>query len=215
MKQPRPRLVEEERTHLQMLEDLRKSVRMSAVRVKVLTLLLSGVGLALSRSPIQQYRLVQGARKEWRAINRNALRRAIATFEGEGLLKVVQRSTGEYDVVLTTKGHTFAQITCFDGLSERPRPEVWDGVWRMVMYDVPEHSAQFRRELCTKLADLGFFEYQRSVFVYPYPCLDQVRMLQRLYDAHEYVRYAEVTRIDADAALCTFFSLSRTSGRGE
>jgi Phenylacetic acid-responsive transcriptional repressor len=173
---------------------------------------LAGIGLAFSYSPFQQYRLIRGVSKEWRQINRHALRRAIDAFEKEGILEMVRRADGEYDVVLTTKGTLFAQITCFDALVEHPRPERWDGVWRVVMYDVPEHSAQFRRELCVKLAKIGFFEYQRSVFVYPYPCLEQVRMLQDLYDAHRYVRYAEATHIDADKALRVFFGLPPNTG---
>lgn len=50
----------------------------------------------------------------------------------------------------------------------------WDKKWRIVIFDIPEelHSARvrFRR----KLKSLGFVMLQKSVFVFPYPCHEEI-----------------------------------------
>lgn len=44
----------------------------------------------------------------------------------------------------------------------------WDGKWRMVIFDVPEISKNKRDGLRRKLKDLGFAQWQESVYIAPF-----------------------------------------------
>lgn len=46
----------------------------------------------------------------------------------------------------------------------------WDNKWRIVIFDVPEELSMSRVKFRRKLRQLGFYMIQKSVFVFPYPC---------------------------------------------
>jgi phenylacetic acid degradation operon negative regulatory protein len=46
----------------------------------------------------------------------------------------------------------------------------WDGKWRIVMFDIPQKYERQRHLFRAKLKTLGFQMIQKSVFVIPYPC---------------------------------------------
>jgi len=70
---------------------------------------------------------------------------------------------------LTGKGRKFFAEQKFAD-TKIPSQEKWDGRWRFFMFDIPEKSRSFRNALRAKLKDLGFFQIQKSVWVYPFEC---------------------------------------------
>ena len=46
----------------------------------------------------------------------------------------------------------------------------WDKKWRVVIFDIPEELRSARKRLRGRLKHFGFFQLQKSVFVFPYPC---------------------------------------------
>ena len=55
-----------------------------------------------------------------------------------------------------------------------PQPKTWDKKWRLLMFDIPHKIKQARDTFRWKLKDLGFVPFQKSVWVYPYPCKDEI-----------------------------------------
>ena len=60
--------------------------------------------------------------------------------------------------------------------------EKWDGWWRVVIFDIPEYQKIARNALRHKLKYLGFFPLQKSVFVCPFKCEEQIEMIGNFYD---------------------------------
>jgi DNA-binding transcriptional regulator PaaX len=50
----------------------------------------------------------------------------------------------------------------------------WDGKWRIVMFDIPQKYERQRHLFRAKLKILGFQMLQKSVFVIPYPCEEEL-----------------------------------------
>src|SRR3989344_2046208 len=71
----------------------------------------------------------------------------------------------------------------------------WDGTWRLVIFDIPEKFKQARFALQCKLLDLEFYPYQRSVYVTPYRCRDEIEFLRQFFSVWDYVKYAEAEEI--------------------
>jgi len=44
----------------------------------------------------------------------------------------------------------------------------WDGIWTMIVFDIPEKQRRVRKILVQKLLDLGFGMLQRSVYISPF-----------------------------------------------
>ncbi len=64
-----------------------------------------------------------------------------------------------------------------------------------------------RDALRERLKNLGFYELQKSVFVFPYECQDEVNFLIEFFNLRKYVRYAVVESIDNDLHLRKIFNL--------
>lgn len=88
------------------------------------------------------------------------------------------------------------------------KPDHWDGKWRLVMYDIPSSRRDLSELLRQALRTLGFYKMQESVYVYPYPCFDQIEFLREYYALGDIVQYMLVDRIENDEAYITYFGLS-------
>ena len=88
-------------------------------------------------------------------------------------------------------------------------PEKWDGVWRIVIFDIAEKNRWARGGLREYLKRMGFFPLQKSTFAFPYPCRKEIVFLCRLYGVGNQLRYIETSDISFDEDLKQFFSLGR------
>ena len=50
----------------------------------------------------------------------------------------------------------------------------WDKKWRIVIFDIPQELHNKRNIFRAKLKHLGFHMLQKSVFVFPYPCEEEL-----------------------------------------
>lgn len=50
----------------------------------------------------------------------------------------------------------------------------WDHQWRIVIFDIPQEMHRQRNNFRNKLKSLGFYMLQKSVFVFPYPCEEEL-----------------------------------------
>ncbi|MBI2642315.1 MAG: CRISPR-associated endonuclease Cas2 [Candidatus Wildermuthbacteria bacterium] len=66
-------------------------------------------------------------------------------------------------------------------------PKTWDKKWRLLVFDIPEQEKRAREALRDFLKHLGFFGVQDSVFIYPFPCEDEIDVLTSLFEVQEYV----------------------------
>ena len=48
---------------------------------------------------------------------------------------------------------------------------------RLVMFDFPARFERVRRPFRDKLTDFGLVSYQKSIFIYPYECQEEIRTL--------------------------------------
>ena len=106
----------------------------------------------------------------------------------------------QHGIELTKKGKKRLEKTNFDKLAI-PKPEKWDGLWRLVLFDVPKSHDQGRRPFTAKIRQLGFQPLQQSVWLYPFPCKDEVALVARTYKVEQFVTYIETNHIDHEEKL--------------
>ena len=75
-------------------------------------------------------------------------------------------------------------------------PSSWDGLWRMVTYDVPRAQSAQRRLFAQELRRLGFVMIRESVWFHRYPSFDAVLELARYCNLQRSITLAEITRLD-------------------
>src|SRR3989338_118105 len=74
------------------------------------------------------------------------------------------------------KGKKIVKEIQFDNL-KIDKPKIWDGKWRIVIFDIPENERRRMRDaMRQKLQKIGFYQMQKSVWVFPYPCEKEIRL---------------------------------------
>jgi len=90
---------------------------------------------------------------------------------------------------------------------EITKPKSWDKKWRLLMFDIPENKKTVREELRNKLKDLGFYQFQKSVWIYPYPCENEIDFISEYFSIGQYLNLLTVEIIE-DKPLRGIFELS-------
>ncbi|MEK7541920.1 MAG: CRISPR-associated endonuclease Cas2 [Patescibacteria group bacterium] len=116
---------------------------------------------------------------------------------------------GVAEVRLTALGKRHVIARAFGELKIMPQ-DTWDGKWRMVVFDIPDRHKWAREGLREKLKSMGFYRLQESVFVFPYPCEEEMRFLVDIYNIAPCVRLIETDSISVESDLLKEFALRRT-----
>lgn len=180
--------------------------KIGPIQQKILLLLLSGMTLSLTSSAKTQEQVIRSVPKAWREINRTAVQRSIARLYASHLVNIQEHPNGETTYVLSDKGKKRALTFHFEKMGI-PKPPHWDGCWRIAVFDIPEKIKPARDALRNKLKILGFYELQKSVFIHPYPCKDELDILIENYGLRRFVRILEARSIDNELHLRRIFKL--------
>jgi DNA-binding transcriptional regulator PaaX len=173
---------------------------------KILLLLMGGLALGLSGSPKTSFQIIKALGKEWEEINRKSLRRAIKSLYESKLISEKQNPDGTITIILTSNGKKKALTYDLENMRIK-KPDKWDGKWRVVLFDIPDNRRKIRDALRFQLKNLGFYEFQESVFVYPYDCKDEIDYLIEFYDIRRFVRFIIADSIDNELHLKKQFHL--------
>ncbi len=186
----------------------RKTKRIySPTKQKILLLLATGLALSLQKTTLRpQRKIIERAVKEWTWINRHYLYRCRREFHHDRVVEYGEDDDGNIKIVLSEQGKE--RVLQFKiGQLALPKLKHWDGHWRIVLYDIPEKKKPAREALREKLKELGFYEWQKSVFIYPFPCRDEIDFLTEFFEIRSYVRYAELSNPTNEAELKLHFEL--------
>lgn len=183
-----------------------KKMIKSPVKKKVLLLLAGGLALGLARNPRNQKYIFQTIKKDWKDIDRKYLYKIVNEFKQERLVDYKENKDGTVKIVLSEKGKKIVLNFNIDKI-EIKRPLKWDKKWRLVMFDIPEKRRSERNILREKLREIGFKEIQKSVFVHPFPCLDEINFITEYFQLRSLVRYGEITNISNEEELKLKFKL--------
>lgn len=109
-------------------------------------------------------------------------------------------------IIITEKGKKKLLEYDLDSL-EIKKPKRWDGIWRIVTFDIPEKKRQARDALRQRLKELGFHQLHKSVFIHPYPCLDEIQFIEEIFKIGPYINFIEACKIEGDDWLKSKFDL--------
>lgn len=180
--------------------------RMGSLKKKVLLLLLAGLALGLTQSLKKQRWILSQIPKEFEKENQQALQRAIHSLYTSHLVQEKNNKDGSTTLTLSENGKQKALQFDIDKL-EIKRPAKWDKKWRVVMFDIPEKSRKLRNSLRFHFQKIGLIELQKSVFIYAYPCHEEIEFIIELYNARKYVRFLLVENVDNELHLQKKFGL--------
>jgi hypothetical protein len=183
-----------------------RKTRLGILGRQILFLLLSGVALGLTTSVRRHFWILENVPKELKKVKKEYLNRAIKRLYESKLVEVKENEDGSTVLVLSQEGRRKALVYKIDNLKLQ-RQEKWDGYWRILIFDVPEKFKRARNLLSRKLKEIGMYQLQKSVYVYPFECKDELDFIIEYFGLRPYVRFGLLKEIDNELHLRKIFDL--------
>lgn len=114
--------------------------------------------------------------------NKNEQKKFYDTFsylKKRGLISVEYRGR-QIHISLTDEGKEKAGKYQIDDL-EIKRSKKWDGKWRILIFDIDEKNKIKREALRGKIKELGLFQLQKSVWIFPYYFQKEIETLRNFF----------------------------------
>jgi len=183
-----------------------RKIRLGILGRQILFLLLSGVALGLTTSVRRHFWILENVPKELKKVKKEYLNRAIKRLYESKLVEVKENEDGSTVLVLSQEGRRKVLVYKIDNLKLQ-RQESWDGYWRILIFDVPEKFKRARNLLSRKLKEIGMYQLQKSVYVYPFECKDELDFIIEYFGLRPYVRFGLLKEIDNELHLRKIFDL--------
>ncbi|MFA6136434.1 MAG: hypothetical protein WC705_03740 [Candidatus Paceibacterota bacterium] len=132
------------------------------------------------------------------------LSQAIYYLKKRKLIRIYNKN-GKTSIVLTEKGEK-KKLEYDLELISIPKQKIWDEKWRIVMFDIPEKNKSQREYFRDKLKEIGFLQFQESVWIYPYPCKDEINFISESLYISPYINLLTAS-IEDDGPLRGAFSV--------
>lgn len=142
---------------------------------------------------------------EWEDFDERRLKQRLGSLYKQKEIKIYKMGD-KFAVQITKKGKRKLLRYKLEEI-ETPEPKQWDGKWRMVVYDVPEEKKSAREAIRITLKRLGFYELQKSVYLFPHPCHEVIEFLRELYGIGEHVTLFTVGYLENEVAYKEYFDL--------
>lgn len=123
-----------------------------------------------------------------------------------GLIEI-KRDGHDIHIALTAEGRRLAGKYQIDDLSIA-RPKKWDKKWRLIIFDIPSTANVIRDIFRGKLKEFGFYRLQKSTWIYPFECKEEIKLLREFLGVgKKEIQVLEVSNMEDDTYLRKVFEL--------
>ena len=135
------------------------------------------------------------------------VRQSVRGLERHGYLQVFKKDGKEHIKITPLGKQMMLQRSMI--LTRPKQPEKWDGLWRLVMFDIPENRRKAGNALRFALQKMGLIQIQKSVFVYPYPCKKEIDFIAGFFKIRKGITYATAHAIEGNTLLEKKFKVKK------
>lgn len=186
---------------------MKKALQINPKVKDVLKLLAAGVILSTvvlfpgiaAIGPLIKEEKERREKKEWEKFNLRRLKQTIKRLERQKEVQI----TNEV-VKITNKGKNKVLKYSLENMELKKKT---DGKWRVIVYDIA-NLKKFQRELFREtLKRLKFLRLQKSVYITPFICDDEIEYLRQLFSIGSEVLIFKVAEIENEQAHKRYFSI--------
>jgi len=120
----------------------------------------------------------------------------------------IESQKGTVKIKLTNKGKQKARKNYIKASINMPTRGKWDKKWRIIMFDIPDKHRIKRDTLRTFIKKFDMYQLQKSVWIYPFDCREQIDFLNNFLDLNNSeLRYLTVKDIGDDKVIRKHFRI--------
>lgn len=194
-----------EKDFLEIVSNYLESGSSGAVVSKVLlaTIALGGVVFVGAVAPNLVKVLAKTGKTE-NVLRTESIGATFSRFKRNGLVYLESRR-GMVTIKLTEKGRRY--VLGFAGGVRIKKPFIWDRKWRVVVFDIPVKKNREHATFRNRIKKLGFRQIQKSVWVHPFKCEDEVLFLAKELHIENTVEIFTVQKMIHEAKLRKCFNV--------
>lgn len=141
----------------------------------------------------------------WYGYYPSSVERMVNKLYRQGIVEIKDME-GKSVVSITKKGRV--EVLKYDlGQLTISKPQKWDGKWRLVIFDISNKNKKSRDIVRNKLKVMGFYKFQESVFIYPYPCEKEIQYMREVLEIPHDLKLIRADRIENERELRSIFNL--------
>lgn len=178
---------------------------------KILKYLAIGGGIVLLSliSPSGSSVILQSIFKNYlrkKRFERERFLRDLKNLQERELIDYREFSNGKVEIKLTKLGKEKILKYDIDEI-KLDTTKKWDRKWRLVMFDIPHYKKKARDAFREKLRELGFYAIQKSVYIVPHPCEDEIDFICSVFDIRHFVLILYVNKFEGGEKFKYHFNL--------
>lgn len=179
-------------------------------QAKKLVLSISKIILAVlwetGKITVQSFFPPQYARKYgYTSLYKNSYYNSLYGLKRRGVIQNTNR--GIYCLTKQGEKEAFLAYLNAEAKTYKQEKQKWDKRWRIVFFDVPEKKRYYRDQLRLILKTVGFKEFQKSTWIYPYPVPRFIKDMLFEENIKPYTRFITTYDIEYDEDLKRMFDL--------
>ncbi len=144
------------------------------------------------------------ADKQWHKFNDYQLKRNLERLHKQNLIEVVSRNNNDY-IRLTSKGQT--KFLEYKIKEKSVQAKHWNGKWYLVLYDISKLKHTQQEKFRRKLKEMRFLQFQKSVYLTPYDCFDEIEYLRHYFGLSREVTMMEISKLENEVLYKKYFGL--------
>ena len=162
------------------------------------SILIPGLPIALSPFLKKQY-------KKWGHFNKRRLKAELKRLQKTGVIEEIP-DNGEVVFKLSDKGKQKVFKYQLEEISLKKNK--WDKKWRLLIYDIPKNKKKEADAFRRLIKKLNFLKIQKSVYLTPYKCSNEIDFLKTLYHIEDHVTIISISDIDGEKSYKDYFGLT-------
>jgi len=181
----------------------------SATAGKFLLMTLALGGIVFTGAVLPGILKFVGNTPHFRRYNKRDIKNAIGNLKRRKLIDIISEQNGRVKVILTDKGKKRVREFAIDSLTIA-KPKKWDKKWRVVIFDIPTQPKRLniaRAALREKIKELGFHKLQKSVWIHPYPCKDEILLVGEIFGVSKFIEILTVEKLLHETKIKASFNL--------
>ena len=141
---------------------------------------------------------------EWKKFNTWRLKQVLKRMHDQKLIEIAE--TKEEHVVKISD-HGKRKLLKFDIDNMELNQKNWDGKWRIIIYDIYTSKKQERELFRKTLKKLKFLQLQKSVYLTPFKCHDEIEYLRQFCNIGKEVLILTISNIENESAYKEYFGV--------
>lgn len=141
-----------------------------------------------------------------KCFERTRLENDLRHLQERKLIRYRKLENGQIEIKITAAGREKTIRSTLESLHLKI-PAKWDRRWRLILFDIPQSLRKIRDMFRTKLVDLKFHPLQKSVYIIPYPCEDEINFLSIILGVEKYILLLPLGEFEGDKKLKRHFRL--------